>query len=386
MARGEGMLTRRQALLGLLATGSGALLSACATAPTPTPATAAPTSLPLAASPTTWDQLLDAARKEGKVVVNGAPDADTRDKLPPAFRDAYGIEMEYLGLPSSRLAARAQSERSAGQFTIDVSISGSDGVFATFYRNQWLIPFKDRLLLSDASDPSKWKTGGPWFRDPHQDTVLQLFSTVGTIIKTNGTIVTAQDLPNADALLDAKWTGKICAFDPRTGGSGLSTATAIYLEKGEDYVSKLYKGQNVALSADYQQIADWVALGSYPIGISPAPNYFDKYVAAGVKIDEPDLPDLPPPLGGGFSDVSLWDHAPHPNAALVLANWLASQDGMELLSRLQLQAPVRNDIDPTWCAPGQIPKPGIDYVDVYSYDTSITHKPKVMQYITNLLK
>ena len=43
-----------------------------------------------------WNETLAAARKEGKVVVAGPPDAQVRQALPAAFEARYGIRMEYL--------------------------------------------------------------------------------------------------------------------------------------------------------------------------------------------------------------------------------------------------------------------------------------------------
>jgi hypothetical protein len=41
-----------------------------------------------------WDETLAAAKKEGKVVVGGPPDADVRKALPAAFKARFGMTME----------------------------------------------------------------------------------------------------------------------------------------------------------------------------------------------------------------------------------------------------------------------------------------------------
>src|SRR5690242_20084837 len=99
-------------LLGLLAGSAGLALAACGGAAAPaSSAAAAKPSGTAAASPsaaakpaggaapeiaTTWDGLVAAAKKEGKVVVNGPPDPKVRDQLPAAFKKAFGIDMEFL--------------------------------------------------------------------------------------------------------------------------------------------------------------------------------------------------------------------------------------------------------------------------------------------------
>ena len=54
--------------------------------------------------------MLAAAKKEGKVIVTGAPDVATRQKLPAAFKQRYGIDVEYLPEATS-VTARMQGEQ-----------------------------------------------------------------------------------------------------------------------------------------------------------------------------------------------------------------------------------------------------------------------------------
>ncbi|HLY67669.1 MAG TPA: extracellular solute-binding protein [Chloroflexota bacterium] len=338
-----------------------------------------------AAVPSTWDELVAAAKSEGKVVVTGAPDTDTRQKLPAAFKDRFGIEVEYLP-GATEVTARLQGERAAGQYTLDAEVNGSDSIYGTLLANGWLDPLKPALLMPEVADGSKWKTGSPWFRDPKGDTALQIFSTLSQNVTLNTDIVPASAIPTADALLDPQWKGKICAFDPGANGSGLAVGSALYVSKGEDWVTKLYKGQNVALSRDYNQLADWVAHGTYPIGVSVGANYLASYAKAGLHFDQPQLPDAPNSVGGGFGIVVVMNHAPHPNAARVFANWMASKEGLTLYSQTQLQAPVRNDIDPTWMPSYLIPKPGVKYLDTYEYNFETGQRLQIRDFYQKLLK
>ena len=403
-------ISRRQMLLGLLAGGAGLALAACGGAsPTSsapavsTPASAKPATS-AAASPaassaakpaaggsaagiaTTWDDLVAAAKKEGKVVVNGPPDPKVRDQLPAAFKAKFGIEMEFLGGNSSQLAARVDGERKAGQYTVDASVSGSDTMFDSFLRNGWLDPLKPSLLLADTADNAKWKTGSPWFRDPKKETVMQIFNTIQHFLAINTQLVAVKDVPTADALLDPKWKGKICAYDPSVNGAGIAIASAVYVAKGEDFATKLYKGQNVTLTRDYSQLADWVAHGSYPIGLAATTNYLQPFVKAGIPIEQPELPDAPSALGGGFGDVAIWNKAPHPNAARVFANWIASKEGIEVYGPTQTQVSVRTDVDNSWAPPQDIPQPGIKYLDTYDYDFEEGARLKIRDFFAKLLK
>src|SRR5712692_709333 len=215
------------------------------------PAEAAGPAASAASAGATWDTMLAAAKKEGKVIVNGAPDVATRQKLPAAFKQRFGIDVEYLPEATS-VTARMQGERAAGQSNVDVILNGSDSVYGTLWPNGWLDPIKPILMLPEAIDVSKWRTCQPWFCDPRGDTVLRLFNTVSHGITINTKIVPAEQIPNGDALLDPKWKGKIAAFDPSVNGTGLASGSALYVSKGKDWVTQLYKGQNVVFTRDYQ--------------------------------------------------------------------------------------------------------------------------------------
>jgi hypothetical protein len=72
-----------------------------------------------------WADTLAAARKEGKVVVTGPPDAEVRKALPAAFKARYGIILEYLGAPASEMGSKMRIERSAGVYTLDAAVTGA---------------------------------------------------------------------------------------------------------------------------------------------------------------------------------------------------------------------------------------------------------------------
>jgi iron(III) transport system substrate-binding protein len=378
-----GATTRREVLRGLAAV-VGLVAVGCGTGSAPASPTAAPAA-PAAASTDTWDGLLAAARREGKVVVSGPPDPGANTRLPEAFKQRFGIDVEYLAGNSSQLASRIQGERAAGQYSMDVSLSGSDTVYGTFLANGWLDPLKPALMLPEVVEGSNWRTGEPWFRDPEKRMVLQLFNTAATFLTVNTQLVSPDELKDSTSLLDPKWQGKIGAYDPGVNGAGIAIASAVYVTKGKDYASQLYLGQKVALSRDYSQVADWVAHGSYPITIGPPHQYLVQYYQAGIPISEMNLPDIPQTTAGGFGLVNLWNNAPHPNAARVFANWIASKEGSTLFGELDNGVPVRADINASWVPEIQVPKAGGTYFDTYDYDYVTTKRLEARDFYASIL-
>src|SRR4051812_34745859 len=80
-----------------------------------------------------WDETLAAARKEGKVVVAGPPDAEVRTALPAAFEARYGVKMEYLSGRGSDQANKLRRERGAGAYTVDAVVAGNQTMFSVLY-------------------------------------------------------------------------------------------------------------------------------------------------------------------------------------------------------------------------------------------------------------
>ncbi len=369
--------SRRQFLFTLSAGLIGAIGVACSQ-----PAPAAPPT----AAPSTWDALLAAGKSEGKVVVSGPPDPGASTTLPAAFKAFAGIDMEYLAGNSSQLASRIQSERAAGQYTIDVSLAGADTVYGTFLPNGWLDPLRPALVLPEDVDGSLYRTGEPWFRDHDKQMVMQLFnSATASLLTLNTSMVSPDDFKDSKSLLDPRWNGKMCTYDPGVNGAGIATASAVYVTLGKEYCTSLYKGQNVVLSRDYQQVADWVAHGSYPIGIGVTHQYLVEYLKAGIQLVEMNLPDIPRTLAGGFGLVNLWNKAPHPNAARVFVNWIASRDGMAVYAPLENAVPVRKDVDPTWVPADQVPQPGGSYFDTYDPDYVVSKRQEARDFFASIL-
>ena len=375
-------MKRREFLRGVTLAGVGLALAGCGTPNAP----ASPTQAPASASSSAWDALVAAAQKEGKVVVSGPPDPGANIKVPDAFRKRFGIDLEYLAGNSSQLAARIQSERAAGQYTMDVSLSGADTVYGTFLANGWLEPLRPALILPEVIDPSVWRTGEPWFRDPEKRMVMQIFNTPNRTVAINTDYVSPDELRESDALLDPKWQGRMGGYDPSVNGGGLAVASAFYVTKGREWSARLYQGQKVAFSRDYSQVADWVAHGSYPIVIAITHQYLVQYYQAGLPLKELNFPDIPPTTTGNFGLVSLWNNAPHPNAAKVFANWIATKEGLTLYGELENAAPVRKDVDPTWLPPEQVFQEGVKYFDTYDPDYVLKQRLEARDFFASILK
>jgi iron(III) transport system substrate-binding protein len=332
-----------------------------------------------------WDETLAAARKEGKVVVSGPPSPELRQALPAAFKQRYGIALEFLAGRGSETATKLRAEHQAGAMTVDVIIAGIQTMATILYREKMLDPVRAALVLPEVTDGSKWKTGKLWFSDPDDQYVLRLSNTVSPTFYINTGQVKPGDLRTTKDLLDPKWKGRIALQDPTVPGSGSNHGAQLYLQLGEDFVKKLYIDQSPAISRDTRQITDWVARGSYAISLGGEDQQVEQLRKEGIPIATLNLSDTRQLLSAGFGELALLRGAPHPNAAKIFLNWMASKEGGEIFARALTTASTRNDVEESFLPPGVVPQAGGSYFDTYDWEFTVTTKEQVRLRMKELL-
>src|SRR6267378_8216431 len=86
--------------------------------------------------------LIEAARKEAKVILYSAMDLPVGEKLGKAFEAKYpGVQVQIERSGSERLFQRIDQEFSSGIRAADVVNSSDASHFITWKRNGWLAPF-----------------------------------------------------------------------------------------------------------------------------------------------------------------------------------------------------------------------------------------------------
>ena len=337
-----------------------------------------------------WNETIAAAKKEGKVVVVGPSEPETRRRIPAAFRARFGIPVEYLSGRTSQIAARIRAERRARLYSVDVFLATTNPMYLILYPEGALAPLKPALFLPDVINPSKWKTGKLWFMDPEEKYILRLFNNISSLLAINTDLVKRKELRSAKDFLNPKWRGRMTVDDPtaRRGG-GLVQAGRFYMLFGQEYVKKFYLDQKPVISRNRRQMTDWLARGTYPISFGADNEDVDRLRREGFPIlNLVSLADVPASASsGGGGLLALANQAPHPNAARVFVNWMASKEGLEVYSRTNEVATTRNDIDEKSYLPAEkIPRPGVNYFDNSNYKFVTTTRERVRKYVKKILK
>ncbi|MGH7768469.1 MAG: ABC transporter substrate-binding protein [Candidatus Binatia bacterium] len=330
--------------------------------------------------------LLAAARKEGKVVVKAPPNPEARVEIPAKFRERFGITVEYVAGRSSEQAAKLRAEREAGLYTTDVLLGGIQTLSTVFYREGMLDRLKPMLTWPEVIDAARWKNGALPFADPDGAYVLRLFSYVDPLFYINTQHVTREELTSTRDLLHPRWKGKIAVLDPMVAGSGGNTAAQFYLQFGEGFVKQFYLQQQPAVSRDNRQIADWLARGTYPI-TPDASSAVERMLSDGFPIAAIySLSDAGGSLSAGNGHLAVLSRAPHPNAARLFVNWLASREGVGLYARALMAPSTRTDVDESFLDPRKIPRPGVKYFDAGAWDYNVQRREQAQLRVRELLR
>ncbi len=327
-----------------------------------------------------WQKTLAAARQEGSVAISGPPQVAA--KLSSAFKRDTGIELKYLGGPARTNESRMAREVRAHKLSVDATLSGM--ALLRLVKEGYFEDIRSHLMLPGVTDPKNWKDGGLKFDDNAKKFMLQTHQYRSSVPFYNPKL--AGKITSWQQLLEPKFTGKIVAYDPRTGGPGQAVSTYIAAQFGLDFFKKLYVGQKVSFSLDTGQMAEWVVRGVKLVALGVTTPAYLKFKNAGVDTIAPaDPDDGSGTLTGGYSVVLLPKGAPHPKAQTVFINWFASQPGQTAFTQAFHVPSLRVDVPEKGIPDYVIPKPGRKYQDQYNEDWSSTGKPKIRGQVLKLL-
>lgn len=395
-----------QRFLGTLVVAGLLIGAACAppaapaptAAPTKAAATAAPASKPgesptASAKPATsagstaaWDTMLAAAKKEGKVVVNGPP-GDLYRQTAMAFQKAYpDIQVEFTGADGPVFSPKILAERNAGQYLWDVYLGGATTALSAFKPAGILDPLKPALLLPDVLDNSKWAGGlDNFWMDKEGQYIFGFEAGLQHSVFVNRDLVPESQLSSHDQLLDPKWKGKIVSGDLRTPGAQNGSVSLLLKAKGEEWLRKFY-AQDVNIFQDERAVIEGIVRGRFPISVGFKPAALQQFrqekLADAIKPLDPDT-EAGAGLSTSASHATLINKAPHPNAAKVFVNWLLSRDGQKAFIEATNLMSARTDVEAG--DPFFSPKPNVKYFQL-NHELMLPFKTKAQDIAKEMFK
>lgn len=293
--------------------------------------------------PSELASLAEAAADEGTVSIYGPP-GEVRPALVDAFEEAYpDITVEFWSPgKSSDLVARVSSEVEANRLGADLIIWGSTTHYGSMKPLGIYESIPDKLVLEDVENEDLWVTGGLDYADIEEEYLLSLQYDLGNVLAVNTNEPMVEELESYQDLLAPEWRGKVLVGDPEKEGQALYAMSTLYNEYGEDFFAGLAANEP-ELAADIPQLAEQVARGVHPVGISAGHTLLVPYIEQGVPVEGLALEELTY-ISAGYWTAGLMKEASHPNAAQLYLNWLLTVDAQDAIARAALKAPIRTDV------------------------------------------
>lgn len=257
---------------------------------------------------------VDAAKKEGKVVVYGSVVPQAMEGLNKGFEKKYGIPVDYWRGDSTKVAERALNEWRAGRPAFDVA-EGNRGV-ALIMRDEGL--FSKYVPPSSEKFPENFK---------EKDARITPWRVLPISILYNTELVKPAEAPKTlDDLLNPKWKDKISMPDPSS-----HTTTAQFLwnlqrfkgDKWLDYVKALAK-QGPHLVSSLAPVTTAIIKGEALVGITYI-KYVKQYKGPVTYVLMDKYLTDPNYMGVGVK-------AAHPNAGKLFIDYACSAEGQKYIS------------------------------------------------------
>ena len=196
---------------------AGALFAEPARAAAPPPTTVTP-------------ELIEAARKEGKISYYSALELNVAERLGKAFEAKYpGVAVRVERSGAERIYQRIAQEQGSGINAVDVANSTDPAHYLDWKSKDWLAPYLPddvaKHFPPDQVDPDGlYATSCGWIE------------TIGY----NTNLVKPDDAPKGYAdLLDPKWQGKIVKAHPGYSGAIMTATFVLSRELGWGFFEKL---------------------------------------------------------------------------------------------------------------------------------------------------
>ncbi len=343
---------------------SGVIVASCAQGSTATPPAApsekAPVRKAVAAWETDWNMTVEAAQKEGKLMIYATPSSTVLREIGAAFQRKYGIEVESIDARGEELANRMQMEKAAGLYLVDVVMSGGPTMLSTMKPLGLLGKLEPQLLLPEVVDPGAWVTDSVPYMDKDH-TRISMVAAANRWILYNTETVKEGEIASYDDLLNPKWKGKMVINDPTVAGTGNAflafVAEAAYgLEDTGEYMRRLVK-QEPVVTRDRRLQGEWVARGKYPLSVANNMETAIDFIRLGAPVTFARVKgDLY--VGSGAAGVGVPAKMAHPNAAKVFVNWLLSREGHGTFIKVYGNPGARRDAPRENIPAALFPEPG----------------------------
>jgi iron(III) transport system substrate-binding protein len=291
---------------------------------------------PPAGYPANYQQLIDAAKKEGKVVIYATTDTKSADPIIKDFEALYpGIKVEYNDLNSTELYNRFIGEAAAGGGTGDVTWSSAMDLQVKLVQDGNALAYKS----PEAKNLPTWAN----WKDTALGTTYEPIS-----ILYNKRLLKEDEIPKSHAdlvrlLANPKFKGKIVTYDPERSGVGFSYLTQDLKNNPKGFwdMAGALGRAGVKVYTSTGAMMEKVSSGEALLGY----NIIGSYAFLKAKKDPSIGYVYPSDYTVVMSRVMfISKHAKNPNAAKLWVDYILSSRGQQVISDRADLFSIRSDI------------------------------------------
>ncbi len=313
-------------------------LAACSPSASPAPSGSAPsTNAPVSAE---WQQVLDAARREGKLLIYAERFTGQEGTLiNTELQRIAGITVDIISATGAQLVPRYQQESKAGQPSADL-MEGSPTTLTALRTEGAFLPLRDKPLPVLAEPASVWLTAPTFFGDAMDVTVSRLGKMEGHYILNTRMVASGEEPKTFNELAtDPRFKGKIAWLDP--SASAAVTSFLMQHSYATDNITlaeiwSMYRVQEVMTLARSGDQEAAVGRGEIALGLGLGSDRILSLAEAEAPVRIMAFPERP--LVSQPAMMGVTKTAQNPNAALVFMNWTMSKEGQDFIKKMK-----RND-------------------------------------------
>jgi len=268
--------------------------------------------------PDRMKKIVQAAKKEGSLMLYTSLVEKNLQRLIDPFEKKYGVKINVWRAGQTRLLQRVVTEAKAGRFEVDALHFGSPELEA-LHREKLLAPVQSPVLaeLREGMVPEhrEWAP-----------TILQVY-----VQAYNTNLVKKKDLPKSyEDLLDPKWKGKL-GIEAKAWPWYATLVGSMGEEKGVKLFRDIANQSEISVRQGTSLLNNMVAAGEVPLALTI---YSHMPLAAKRKGAPVDSFSIEPTIARA-NGVAIAKHAKHPNAALLFYEYmLSSTEGQKIFASM----------------------------------------------------
>jgi iron(III) transport system substrate-binding protein len=280
---------------------------------------------------TITSDLIEAAKKEGKVSYYTAMDLSVAEPLAKAFMAKYpDIKVAVERTGAERLFNRIAQEMAGKIYRADVVNSSDAAHFISWKRQDWLQPFVTVDIAENVAREQRDPDGTFTNQRTHLSTIAY-----------NASLLKPEDAPKGfNDLLDPRYSGKIVKAHPGYSGTIMTATQQITRELGWEYFEKLAK-QKVLQVQSATEPPKKIEAGERAVAADGSDYLFWMAKERGAPVEVVYAVEGTPQIS---NPMSVFKTAPSPNAARLLFAWIMSAEGQKFIVDLSGQYPANQKV------------------------------------------